>query len=100
MLNFVIQIAAQSIVNQKEKRCMKRTYNITVFRKVLNSPLDESKGFEIQFYTRWRGVSNFRKMFSYLDREAPDWWYVNVYDRKSKGYLGRIYTDSRNTDFN
>lgn len=77
----------------------KRTFNVVIFRKVYNSPIDESKGFTTIIYTRWRGVSNFRKMFSYLDENAPDWWYANVYDRRTKDYLGRIYTDTRNVDF-
>lgn len=72
-----------------------KAFNVTVFRKVLNNPTDPSKGFEVVFYTRWRGVTNFRNMCNWLDRNAPDWWYINVYRRPSKEYAGRIYTDTR-----
>lgn len=75
---------------------MKSSYNVVVFRKVLNDHLNESKGFKTVLYTCWRGVTNFRKMYDWLDKNAPDWWYINVYDRPSKKYLGRVYTDSRN----
>jgi hypothetical protein len=72
-----------------------KKYNITVFRKVLNDSLNEDKGFEVIFYDRWRGVTNFRTMINWLDKNVPDWWYVNVYLRPSKDYKGRIYTDTR-----
>jgi hypothetical protein len=78
---------------------VRRKFNVVIFRKILNNSLDESKGFETVLYTRWRGVTNFRSMFSYLDRNAPDWWYINVYERLGKSndtiYVGRIYTDTR-----
>ncbi|MEM9887041.1 MAG: hypothetical protein AAF849_14195 [Bacteroidota bacterium] len=61
----------------------RRKFNVTVFRKVLNNGIDETKGFETLFYTRWRGVTNFKNMLSWLDRNCNDWWYVNVYDRPS-----------------
>lgn len=72
-----------------------KEFNVTIFRKVLNNPSDESKGFKVEFYTRWRGVKNFKKVFSYLDNKAPDWWYINVYSRPNRENLGRIYTDTR-----
>lgn len=77
---------------------MRRKFNVVIFRKVLNNKIDESKGFQTVLYTRWRGVSNFQSMFSYLDRNAPDWWYINVYERHGKlgtAYVGRIYVDTR-----
>ena len=72
-----------------------KQFNVTVFRKKLNNPLNENEGFEEVFYTRWRGVTNFRTMMNYLDSNVPDWWYINVYARPSRENLGRIYTDTR-----
>lgn len=72
-----------------------KEFNVVIFRKVMNSPTDESKGFEVVFYDRWRGLTNFRKAMGWLDERVPDWWYINVYRRPDRNYVGRIYTDTR-----
>ena len=73
-----------------------KSYNLSIYRKVLNSHTDPSKGFKIERYPYpWRGVTNFRTALSWLDKNVPDWWDINVYSRPGKEYQGRIYTDTR-----
>lgn len=76
----------------------RRSFNIIVFRKVLHNNTNELKGFKTVFCLKWRGVTNFKNVFSRLDREYNDWWYMNVYERPGGEYVGRVYTDSRSYD--
>lgn len=73
----------------------RQKFNIIVFRKVLRNSVNEMEGFEMVFCLKWRGVSNLQNALLRLDRDYPDWWYINVYNYLGGEYRGRIYTDSR-----
>lgn len=73
----------------------RRSFNIIVFRKVFHNNTDESKGFETVFCLTWHGVTNFKNVFSRLDRDYNDWWYINVYERPGGKYVGRIYSNTK-----
>lgn len=72
-----------------------KEFNVIAFQKVLNNPLDESKGFKVERCKFFRGLTNFRTAIICFDKECPNWWYFNVYARPSGNYLGRVYTNTR-----
>ena len=47
----------------------------------------------------WRYVSNLKTFVQFLNRKHSGWKYCNVYEKKTRSYLKRVYPNSSESSF-